>query len=87
MEINLEEIIEPTCFENGTISPALKTKDGEIYCNHFEYDFCPYRNDKNRLTMFCNYYKHISYVVGLEFCVDSNPEIYDDKVEEMEDDC
>ncbi|NCD07409.1 MAG: hypothetical protein EOL97_14955 [Spirochaetia bacterium] len=67
MEINLEEILEPTCFENECISPTLKNKDGELYCSHYELDFCYYRNDKNRLKMYCNYYKHISYVVGLEF--------------------
>jgi hypothetical protein len=64
----LENIFIPECMdEEGNIAPTMKVKDGSLYCVHYEHDFCPYRDDKNRLKMYCNFYKHQSIIIGSEY--------------------
>jgi hypothetical protein len=68
MEEKLEDIFIPSCIdEKGNITPTMKLKDGDLYCQHYEYESCPYRNDKNGVTMYCNFYKHQSMIIGSEY--------------------
>ena len=64
----INEVFLPSCMdEDEQITPTMKPKDGQLYCEHYEFEFCPYRNDKNRMLMYCNYYQHESIITGVQY--------------------
>lgn len=64
---NLDEIVLASCIDSdGNITPTMKVKDAELYCEHYDINFCPYRNEKLS-KMYCNYFKHQSIIIGSEY--------------------